>query len=171
MRRAIGVPRLHIDIVDYPGEWLIDLGMMQQSYPEWSAQALAIAREPIRSEASSAWLAHAGTLDPDSKEDEQAAIDGARIFTAYLQSARHARGGTSTLSPGRFLMPGDLAGSPLLTFFPLPLDANTSIRRGSLAAMMERRFESYKAHVIRPFFRDHFPAWTARSCWWTCSRR
>ena len=156
LRRAIGVPRLHIDIVDYPGEWLIDLGMMQQSYPEWSAQALAIAREPIRSEASSAWLAHAGTLDPDSKEDEQAAIDGARIFTAYLQSARHARGGTSTLSPGRFLMPGDLAGSPLLTFFPLPLDANTSIRRGSLAAMMERRFESYKAHVIRPFFRDHF---------------
>lgn len=155
LRRAIGVPRLHIDIVDYPGEWLIDLGMMQQSYREWSAQALTIAHEPIRANASRDWLARTKTLDPNANENEQTAIDGARIFTAYLKSARHARGGTSTLSPGRFLMPGDLAGSPLLTFFPLPL-GDSPIRRGSLAAMMERRFESYKAHVIRPFFRDHF---------------
>ena len=28
--------------------------------------------------------------------------------------------------------------------------------RSALAQMMERRFESYKTHVIRPFFRDHF---------------
>ncbi len=58
--------------------------------------------------------------------------------------------------PGRFLLPGDLAGSPLLTFFPLPPSANSSYRRGSLGAMLERRFESYKAHVVKPFFRDHF---------------
>jgi hypothetical protein len=25
-----------------------------------------------------------------------------------------------------------------------------------MAAMMERRYEAYKAHVVRPFFRDHF---------------
>src|SRR6185295_1312689 len=57
--------------------------------------------------------------------------------------------------PGRFLLPGDLAGSPLLTFFPLP-PAGETYRRGSLGAMLARRFESYKAHVIKPFFRDHF---------------
>ncbi|MGI9403451.1 MAG: YcjX family protein, partial [Hyphomicrobium sp.] len=61
-----------------------------------------------------------------------------------------------TSGPGRFLMPGDLEGSPLLTFFPLPLEANRSTPRGSLAAMMARRFESYKSHVVGPFFRDHF---------------
>jgi predicted YcjX-like family ATPase len=53
-------------------------------------------------------------------------------------------------------MPGDLEGSPLLTFCPLPLDGRRSPSRGSLAAMMARRFESYKGHVVRPFFRDHF---------------
>ena len=26
----------HIDIVDYPGEWLLDLGLMDKSYEEWS---------------------------------------------------------------------------------------------------------------------------------------
>ena len=30
------------------------------------------------------------------------------------------------------------------------------IAPGSFAALMERRFEAYKAHVVRPFFRDHF---------------
>ena len=61
------------------------------------------------------------------------------------------------LPPGRFLMPGDLEGSPALTFAPLDL-AGVSGRAatGSLAAMMERRFEAYKTHVVRPFFRDHF---------------
>ena len=53
-------------------------------------------------------------------------------------------------------MPGDLEGSPLLTFFPMPLSSDASLPRGSLGAMMARRFESYKAQVVRPFFKDHF---------------
>jgi len=53
-------------------------------------------------------------------------------------------------------MPGDLEGSPALTFAPLPLDDGAEIAPGSLAAMMARRYEAYKTHVARPFFRDHF---------------
>ena len=53
-------------------------------------------------------------------------------------------------------MPGDLEGSPALTFAPIPLGEGDAIGAGSMAAMMERRFEAYKAHVVRPFFRDHF---------------
>ena len=30
------------------------------------------------------------------------------------------------------------------------------MRAERLGAMLERRFESYKAHVVKPFFRDHF---------------
>ena len=59
-----------------------------------------------------------------------------------------------TLTPGRFLMPGDLAGSPQLTFFPLPCGSDPA--RNSLAGMLARRYESYKANVVRPFFREHF---------------
>ena len=35
----------------------------------------------------------------------------------------------SLLPPGRFLMPGDLAGSPALTFAPLDLPADAASRR------------------------------------------
>ena len=60
------------------------------------------------------------------------------------------------LPPGRFLMPGDLEGSPALTFAPLDITARPQVRSGTLAAMMERRYEAYKTHVVKPFFRDHF---------------
>jgi len=51
-------------------------------------------------------------------------------------------------------MPGDLAGSPLITF--APLDVSTSAKRGSLHAMMQRRYNSYVSKVVKPFFIDHF---------------
>jgi predicted YcjX-like family ATPase len=76
----------------------------------------------------------------------------AAAYADCLANSRQAgfHGGT----PGRFLLPGDLAGSPALTFAPLHLAGSTM--RGSLGREMERRFAAYKSKVIRPFFRDHF---------------
>ena len=85
------------------------------------------------------------------------AIEAARLFTAYLQACRDERTAMSLLPPGRFLMPGDMAGSPALTFAPLDLPANgDEPPRGSLWAMMRRRYDAYRDHVVRPFFREHF---------------
>ncbi len=156
LRRAFGVSRLNLDVVDYPGEWLIDLPLLEQTYEAWSADAMAQARQARREVHARAWLAYVDGLDPFARKDEQAALKGASLFAEYLKAARAADHVLHTSGPGRFLMPGDLEGSPLLTFCPLPLDAKRSSPRGSLAAMMARRFESYKTHVVRPFFRDHF---------------
>lgn len=155
IRRALGIRRLNLDIVDYPGEWLLDLAMLGQSYAEWSQEALARAREPSRAKTAADWLAYAGGLDAAAAEDEQTALEGARRFTDYLHTAR-AQSVVATLGPGRFLMPGDLEGSPLLTFFPLDIASDATAQRGSLAAMMARRYDSYVQHVVRPFFREHF---------------
>ena len=156
LRRVMGLGRLHIDIVDYPGEWLIDLSLLEQSYEDWSRQALAQARNPIRAHASGAWLATLAALDPAAPQDEQKALEAAKVFTAYLRAARVAEPALSTVGPGRFLMPGDLEGSPLLTFVPLDTPNGWTPPHGSLAAMMARRYASYKTHVVKPFFRDHF---------------
>ncbi|MFV2035746.1 MAG: YcjX family protein, partial [Halocynthiibacter sp.] len=38
---VVSGPRtVHIDIVDYPGEWLLDLGLLNKSYDQWSAEVL-----------------------------------------------------------------------------------------------------------------------------------
>ena len=143
-----GARLLHVDIVDYPGEWLLDLALLDKSYTQWSEDVLA--RLPQRPEGA-AYLAQARAEDGALKLDETRASALAEAFTAYLHGARAA--GWSDCTPGRFLLPGDLAGSPALTFAPLP---PSQAPRGSMAHEMARRYEAYKTHIIKPFFRDHF---------------
>ncbi|MET0568608.1 MAG: YcjX family protein [Hyphomicrobiaceae bacterium] len=156
LKRSLGINRLHVDIVDYPGEWLLDLGLAGLSYRDWSQAVLSLAREDRHSALAAPWLAYVDGHDAQAVQDERVALVGSRLYASYLEAARRADPQISTLGPGRLLMPGDLEGSPLLTFTPLPIPAHAGIRRGSLAAMMERRYDAYKAHVVTPFFRDHF---------------
>jgi predicted YcjX-like family ATPase len=156
MRRALWPGRLHVDIVDYPGEWLLDLPLLDLDFRQWSDHALADARGRTDLPAARNWLEFLATIDAAAPADEQLALRGAKLFTLYLQEARAPDAALVAPGPGRFLLPGDLAGSPLLTFFPLPAGAAATGPRGSLAALLARRFESYKAHVVQPFFRDHF---------------
>jgi len=39
-KRQLGRERLHIDIVDYPGEWLLDLPLLRLDYAAWSRTAI-----------------------------------------------------------------------------------------------------------------------------------
>ncbi|MDU8928653.1 YcjX family protein [Alisedimentitalea sp. MJ-SS2] len=143
-------PRImHLDIVDYPGEWLLDLGLMDKDYGTWSRDVL----QRLENRAcAKAYLDLARTAQGDEKHDETVARDLAHSFTGYLHEARAQ--GFSDCTPGRFLLPGDLAGSPALTFAPLPSDGPS--KRRSLRREMERRYEAYKSQVVKPFFRDHF---------------
>lgn len=143
-----GPRTVHLDIVDYPGEWLLDLGLMDKDFAQWSANTLA--RMEGRAEAA-AFLALLAKTDTTARLDETVAQDLAAAFTAYLQAARAA--GYSDCTPGRFLLPGDMEGSPVLTFAPLP--AGDAPRR-SLGREFARRYDSYKRNVVQPFFRDHF---------------
>jgi len=147
---------LTLDIVDYPGEWLLDLPLLQKSYEQWSAESLALSREAPRAHLAAEWHAHLAALKPEAREDEQATLTAAKLFTDYLRACRDERFAMSLLPPGRFLMPGNLAGSPALTFAPLDVPVGAQAPDGSLWAMMVRRFEAYKDVVVRPFFRDHF---------------
>ncbi|MES2335934.1 MAG: YcjX family protein [Pseudomonadota bacterium] len=140
---------LHLDIVDYPGEWLLDLALLDQTFEQWAEATLA--RLERRPEAA-AFLALARSEDGALRLEEAKARALSATFTAYLTAARDL--GRVDVTPGRFLLPGDLAGSPVLTFAPLPKPALSP--RASLWREMERRYEAYKARVVRPFFRDHF---------------
>ena len=144
-----GPRTLHLDIVDYPGEWLLDLGLTGRSYAAWAGDVLG--RIGARAEAAGYLAALAG-VDAAAAHDEARAKELAGAFAHYLAAARAA--GYSDCTPGRFLLPGELAGSPVLTFAPLPAPAATP--RGSIWREMERRFEAYKEKVVKPFFRDHF---------------
>jgi uncharacterized protein len=156
-QRQNGAERtLTLDIVDYPGEWLLDLPLLNKSYEQWSNESLALSRGNARASLAAPWHAQLADLNAEGPADEQAALASAKLFTDYLRACRDERFAMSLLPPGRFLMPGNLAGSPALTFAPLDLPAQGSAPDGSLWAMMRRRYQAYKDVVVRPFFRDHF---------------
>ena len=149
-----GPAALTIDIVDYPGEWLLDLPLLNKSFAQWSHETLEASAGAARAPLAAEWRGFVAGLSPTEAASEETARQCAALFTQYLRASRTDLYSLSTLPPGRFLMPGDLEGSPALTFAPLPV--TTAPAAGTLAAMMERRYEAYKLHVVRPFFRDHF---------------
>ncbi|MGH1350434.1 MAG: YcjX family protein [Methyloligellaceae bacterium] len=153
--RQFGTSKVLVDIIDYPGEWLLDLPLMEMSYAEWCSEALELASMPERQTLSKDWLDFIKATDPSASPDEGLGEKASDLFKSYLKACRSKDHALSTVPPGRFLMPGDLEGSPALTFSPLILpDGRTE--GDTLGAMMEKRFEAYKSRVVSPFFYNHF---------------
>lgn len=151
-----GERTLYVDIVDYPGEWLLDLPLLDAGFADWSRDMLALCdTEPRRSRARD-WLAFVASLDPATGADPTVLREGARLYREFLRACRSEAPVLQLLQPGRFLMPGDLDGAPMLEFFPLaPPDACPG-GPSALWAELERRFEAYKQHVVRQFYERHF---------------
>ncbi|QJE71790.1 YcjX family protein [Aerophototrophica crusticola] len=152
--RLAGDSTLTLDLVDYPGEWLLDLPMLGQDFATWSAQTLDLATREPRAALARDWKAALSGVDPDAKADETLARHLAKLYTDYLQACRSGPIGLSLLQPGRFLEPGEMEGAPVLTFCPLP--PPKSDWTGSLHGLMADRFEAYKDKVVRRFYREHF---------------
>ncbi len=153
LRRRLAEHRsLTVEIIDYPGEWLLDLPLLDQSYEAWSSATLEAAQKPPRSRLANEWLGFVADLNPAGPGRAEDAAKAAALFGAYLRSCQEEEG-LSHLPPGRFTMPGELAGSDLLQFCPLPPGDAPS---GSLRALMAARYRDYCASVVRPFYQDHF---------------
>src|SRR5437899_9895630 len=46
---------LTLDIVDYPGEWLLDLPLLNKNYQQWSGESLRLSRERPRPRLAAQW--------------------------------------------------------------------------------------------------------------------
>jgi uncharacterized protein len=146
------LPTLNLDIVDYPGEWLLDLPLLRRDYAEWSRETLDLAEAEPRRGLARDWLDLLGERGPESPADETAARQAAELYRDYLLRCRAA--GLSLVQPGRLVSPGEFEGAPLLWFCPLPLDGEP--RKGTLGALMRDRFVAYRKHVVERFYREHF---------------
>ncbi len=149
-RKGIGalfndVSTIHLDIVDYPGEWLLDLALMNKSYAQWSEAIL----EKLGK--NNDYLAQIKNFDGSIAHKETELSSLAESFHQLVRT-RHKQGMTDAV-PGRFLLPAELEGAPAITFAPLPASKGG---RKSAYSIFESRFEAYKKKVIAPFFKNHF---------------
>jgi predicted YcjX-like family ATPase len=150
-----------LDITDYPGEWLLDLPLLQMSYRDWCLQFWQDMEDEHRASLAVQFLSDVKQLQSGQSGDENLLQSLTKSFTDYLHQAKAQ--GYQLIQPGRFVLPGELEGAPVLQFFPVPMDelnADTldwqAPAKGSNADLLVMRFEHYKSQVIKPFYRDHF---------------
>ncbi len=150
---------LYLEIVDYPGEWLLDLPMIEQQYLDWSRQMAGLLQGD-RAEWAKPWLTLCEQCDPLAPADENLLGAIAQAYTDYL--VRCKTEGLHFIQPGRFVLPGDMAGAPALQFFPWPeLNRYTDAQlaqadKNSNLGMLRARFDYYCQHIVKGFYKDHF---------------
>ena len=146
----LGSRTVTLELLDYPGEWLLDLPMLEEGFEAWSAHTLDRLRQPARLPATAEFLAFLDALSPDAPGEEALARRGHALYRDALRACRD-RLGFRFLQPGRVLNPGPRGDAPILWYFPLPAS-----HRGGLATLLRRRHEAYVAEQRERFFDPFF---------------
>ena len=140
---------LYLEIVDYPGEWLLDLPLMEKTFSQWSETVkdyLSRIDEPLPE-----WAVRAKKLDGTADDDE--ILETADKYRQWLLGLKDK--GFEFLQPGRFAMPDTLADPyTLVNFFPWVRD-DAPEADNALFQKLESRYNKYKAEKVEPFYR-HF---------------
>lgn len=144
-------PRLRrLELLDYPGEWLLDLPLLNQDFAVWSVATLRRLESPELAAMTGPFLGLVRGLPTGIAADEALALTGHRLYTETLRRLRD-EAGLAFLQPGRFLMPPPGAAPPWMQFFPLP-------GSGPLATLLRARFDAYvdavRRDLISPLFGD-----------------
>ncbi|MFB2732560.1 YcjX family GTP-binding protein [Shewanella mangrovisoli] len=152
---------LYLDIVDYPGEWLLDLPMLRQSFIEWCCaqqQRVAVLKSsPLYAEFQTSLSALNLTEAADELQLKRIADEYQRL----LHDLVHVQGYYQA-QPGRMLLPGEWEGAPLLAFFPLLSVTDNQWSelkqsdKHSAFHVLEKRYQEYVAKVVKPFYKQHF---------------
>jgi predicted YcjX-like family ATPase len=144
----LGPQRRRLEILDYPGEWLLDLPLIGQDFASWSDAALRRLETLKNAEIPRAFLSFVRGLPAGVAADEALSLSGHRLYTETLRGLRDEIG-LAFLQPGRFLMPPPGAQPPWMRFFPLP-------GRSPLATLMQARFNAYVGAVRRDMMSPMF---------------
>ncbi len=152
---------LYLDITDYPGEWLLDLPMLEQSYQQWSEHITELLQSEPRKSLSEAFLQRVAELDPFAPVDENLLADLAEQYTELLHQFRYQQG-LSVIQPGRFILPGEHKGAPVLQFIPFPFFATLDLSKyknadeHTMIGMLHARYRRYRDDIVGDFYKNHF---------------
>ena len=155
---------LHVDLVDYPGEWLLDLPLLTRSFAQWSTETLALTARPPRAKHFKAWRAHVEGLGGPAGPTYEAVLDrAAELYAAALRDAARDGTGLFVQQPARLLRPGAMAADdPVLRISPLPPPLAALRGPAPLFDAMAERYDAYRREVVAPFYRHHFRRFDAQ---------
>ena len=136
---------IRLELLDYPGEWLLDLPLLATSFAAWSDSVL---RRIEGRGTARPFLQFLAGLPAGAHRDEALAAAGHRLYREALHRLRDEEG-LAFLQPGRFLMPAPGAEPPWTAFFPMR-------GQGGLAHLLTERYDAYRdavrADLVSPLF-------------------
>lgn len=139
-RKSFGVTlpphRLRVELLDYPGEWLLDLPLLQTDFSKWSAQTLARLQN-LPGDVTRDFLAFSAGLPARAPADEALVAAGHALYRTMLMRLRDEHR-LALLQPGRFLMPAPGDAPPWMAFFP-------HAGAGPVPSLLAERYNRYVA--------------------------
>ena len=91
----------------------------------------------------------------------------AKSYTDYLLACKAE--GMQFIQPGRFVLPGELEGAPVLQFFPLLhlseeqwLKLKKEAKSNSYFAVLNKRYDYYRNKVVKGFYENYFSTLIAK---------
>lgn len=150
------VRSLRIEILDYPGEWLLDLPLLEIDYGQWCQQMRSWLEAEPRRGIAGPLVARLQALPVEAPHDAALLAELAADWTDFLRRSR-SEAGLSRNQPGRFLLPGSGVAEQMLHFVPLlAANSHSSGSEGSWWAVCEARFNYYRDYIVRGFYAEHF---------------
>ncbi|MCW8856322.1 MAG: YcjX family protein [Kangiella sp.] len=151
---------LTIDIIDYPGEWLLDLPLLRLSYKEWSSQCLELIQQN-KCGTTTDWQEQSAQLIYQQHLSDEEITEVSNGYKTFIKNSFSKQCTYNLLQPGRFVLPGELEGAPVLDFFPVTdtdilLSDWDSLAQDSLIRTLEKRYDYYKKQIVQPFFKEYF---------------
>lgn len=152
--------RLFLEIRDYPGEWLLDLPLMEMSYLQWCRQYQRVFENQSPLAKNLPFIQNIAQLDPLSPISPDAL---SRLWQQQQEFLRHCQHqGLSLIQPGRLLHASKEGAESQFPFIPLPhLDTLTEnqIHRAadhSALHICQKHFHHYLNQWVKPFYRNTF---------------
>lgn len=152
---------IDIDLIDYPGEWLLDLQLLDFNYKMWSKEVDF--NDPIRRELSKEFQAKLTQLDLQSSYNKQQIHEISSSYIKYLKACKAQ--GLNFLQPGHFLHQDEQIPQDDFLFFPLShlsdaefdaLEMATAKQPDSTFQKLQQAYENYKKNYVNKFYKDHF---------------
>lgn len=154
---------VRVEIRDYPGEWLVDLQLLDKDYRQWCNLTKGLYTVEPRRSLLGSFFDELASLDPFERCDEARLARLNQEWVTFLRRCKKQRK-LSSVQPGRLLMSDPQTDPETLGFIPLLAIALKNIdvkalhkaQADSYYQVCRRRYHNYIRHLVRPFYKDYF---------------
>ena len=152
------ITTLNIEIRDYPGEWLLDIPLLEQDYLSWSAGVTELLTQPERRTLMGPLFAQLQSLKPFDKLSEREIDALCQSYGEFLKRCKEQ--GMTLIQPGHMLLTSsDDSFEPFIPLLDLHHYDRATLMKAdedTVYRIMQQRYVNYVKDTVKPFYKDFF---------------